>query len=181
VSLDSQFPPAAAPQEQPPVPAPQPGTSGLAIAGLIFAFVIAPIGFLLSLIAVFKTGKGKQKGRGLAIAGLIVSVLVIGGGVAIVAAVANSTVADPGCVDGKKAILDGASNVDAGSLQKTVDGLTAAAAKAKHDDVRAAMTALADDYKQLLTAMTTGNVPPGIEAKVEADANKIDDLCSIGA
>lgn len=180
MSLDEQLPhPSGQQGYHAPAP-PQRGTSGLAIAGLILAFLIAPIGFILSLIAVFKTGKGRSKGRGLAVAGLIVSTLIIAGSTTAVILAANSTVADPGCVAGKAAILAGANNVDANSLKTTVDDLKAAAAKAENDDVRAAMTALADDYSQLLDAMTTGNIPDGLQTKITADAATIDSLCTIG-
>jgi hypothetical protein len=182
VSLDAQLPPPGQPQYQTPPPPPQPqGTSGLAIAGLILAFVVAPVGFILSLIAVFKTGAGKAKGRGLAIAGLIVSVLVMGAGIALIVVAANSTVADPGCVKGKSAILAGANDINPTTLQKTADDLKAAAAEAKHDDVRAALTALADDYSQLVNAMKTGNMPDGLEDKVNKDGEAIDSLCTISA
>jgi len=184
MSLDSQpQPPFDQPGFQTPPPAPQPpqrGTSGLAVAGLILAFLIAPLGFILSLIAVFKTGAGRAKGRGLAIAGLIVSVLVIAGGIAIVATAANSTVADPGCSAAKDAIFKSQNTVDAASLQTAVDELNAAAAKAKHDNVRAAVKAVAGDYGQLLNAVKTGKVPDGITTKVTADAATLDSLCTIG-
>ena len=173
--------PQVQPTYQTPPPAPQQKTSGLAIAGLILAFLVAPVGFIISLIAVFKTGAGRAKGRGLAIAGVIVSLLIIGGAITAGVLVANSTVLDPGCVDGKAAVLDSANSADPSSLQTTVDKLNAAAAKAKNDDVRAATKALADDYTQLLSATKTGNVPPGIEAKIEADATKFDSLCSVGS
>jgi hypothetical protein len=179
VSLDEHLTPG---QENFQAPAAPRSTSGLAIAGLIFAFLIAPVGLILSLIAIFKTGPApRKKGRGLAIAGLIISLLAIGGGVAAVFAVTSSTVADAGCIDGKKAILDGSEKIDAASLQKTVDGLNAAAAKSKHADVSAAMTALSGDYTQLINAMKTGKVPAGLEDKITTDAKKIDSLCSIGA
>jgi len=181
MSLDEQPPHPYGQQGYPPPAPPQRGTSGLAIAGLILAFLMAPIGFILSLIAVFKTGRGRSKGRGLAVAGLIVSVLIIAGGTTVAVLVANSTVADPGCVDGKAAILNSASNVDPTSLKTTIDELNAAAAKAEHDNVRAAMKALADDYSQMREAMTTGKIPAGLQEKVTADANAIDVLCTIGA
>ena len=94
--------------------------------------------------------------------------------------VANSTLADPGCVAGEAAILGSANTADPTSLQATIDGLTAAAAKAEHDDVRAATEALADDYTQLLKATQTGEAPVGIYDKVAADAATFDSLCSIG-
>lgn len=181
MSLDEQLPPPPGHQGFPPPQPPQQGTSGLAIAGLILAFLVAPIGFILSLIAIFKTGAGKAKGRGLAIAGLIVSVLVIGGFTAIVVAAANSTVADPGCTSGKQAILDNASNTDPTNLQPVIDQLNAAAAKAKHADVRNAMKAIADDYTQVQNGTKTGQMPPGILDKIKTDAQKVDDLCTVGS
>lgn len=179
MSLDEQLPPGQ--QGFPPPQPAQQGTSGLAVAGLILAFLLAPIGFILSLIAIFKTGAGKAKGRGLAIAGVIVSVVVIGGSTALVLAAANSTVADPGCTAGKEAILNSANNADPSNLQTVIDELNAAAAKAKHDDVRDAMKAIADDYTQVQNGTKTGQMPAGILDKVKADAQKVDDLCTIGS
>jgi hypothetical protein len=183
VSLDEQLPPPGQPgQPGYPVapPAPQ-RTSGLAITGFILAFLLPLIGFILSLIAVFQTGAGKAKGRGLAIAGIIISVVIMAGAIAAVVAFSTSTVADPGCTAAKSAILDNAKNVTPDTLKTTRDSLNSAAAKAKHDDVRNATKALADDYDKLLTGMTSGNIPAGIQDKITADANKFDSLCSIGS
>jgi hypothetical protein len=177
MSLD-QHPPQQT-HEAPPQP--QQGTSGLAVAGLILAFLLAPIGFILSLIAIFKTGPGRSKGRGLAIAGLIVSLLAIGGAVTAGLVIANSTVADPGCTDGKSAIFDSAGSSDPASLQPMIDKLNAAAGKAKHDDVKAATKALADDYTALLKGAKAGKEPAGIQQKIEADAAKFDSLCTVGS
>jgi len=180
MSLDEQRPQPYDQQGYQAPPPPPPGTSGLAIAGLILAFLMAPIGFILSLIAVFKTGKGRSKGRGLAVAGLIISTLIIGGATTAVVLAANSTVADPGCVDGKAAIISGGASADPASLKTTIDGLNAAAAKAKHDDVRAAMKALADDYAQMRDGIATGKLPAGLKEKIDADGATIDSLCTIG-
>jgi hypothetical protein len=190
VSLNEQVPPPPPgqpqyPNFQAPPPPPQQGTSGLAIAGLIFAFVAPLIGFILSLIAIFKTGPGKAKGRGLAVAGTIIGGLFTIGIIGIIVAaglfVSNSTVADPGCVAGKAAIIKGAEKVDAASLQTTVDELKAAAGKAKHDEVRDAMNTMADDYSQLLNAIKTGDMPDNLESKITTDVNKVDSLCTIGS
>jgi hypothetical protein len=186
VSLDSQLPPP--PPGQPayptqPPPAPE-KTSGLAIAGLIFAFLIAPLGFVLSLIAIAKTGAGKAKGRGLAIAGTIISVLAMIGWallITLVFAVSNSKVLDKGCTDGKDAILKSSSTVNATTVQATIDGLTKAGNDSKHDDVKAVTLALAEDYKALLKAIQTGDAPADLQAKITADANKFDSLCTINA
>lgn len=179
MSLSEQTPPPAAEAVSPPV-APRP-TSVLAILGLVFAFVFAPVGLVLSLIAIFKTGAGKAKGRGLAIAGVIISVLAIGAVVTVFALVSQSTALDPGCTDGKQAIFDSGASTDPAGLQTTVDSLRAAAAKSGDDDVRAAMNALADDYAQLATGIESGTMPEGLDAKIDADAARIDELCTPGA
>jgi hypothetical protein len=180
MSIDQQYPPPPGQPGYPPAPPQQQrGFSGLAITGFILAFLIAPIGFILSLIAIFLTGAAKARGRGLAIAGVIISLIIMGGGIAIGVALSKSTVADPGCVSGKQAILNAPKDPDQNSLQKMIDDLNAASAKAKHDDVRNAMKALADDYSSLLSGIKSGNIPAGIVDKVSVDAQKIDDLCTI--
>ena len=162
-----------------PVPAKR-GTSGLAVAGLVFAFVGPPVGFILSLIAVFRTGAGKAAGRGLAITGLVISLLIMSGAIVAVVTLSNSTLADPGCTTGKNAILTNAGGVDdPKALQSMIDGLNKAATEAKHDNVRDAMKALADDYAALQKGVSTGELPPDIMTKVTADAQKIDELCSV--
>jgi phosphotransferase system glucose/maltose/N-acetylglucosamine-specific IIC component len=180
MSVDQQFPPPPGQPGYPPAPPQQQrGTSGLAITGFILAFLIAPVGFILSLIAIFQTGAAKAKGRGLAIAGVIISLVIMVGIGSIIYAISRSTVADPGCVAGKEAILSAPKEPDQKALQGMVDDLNAAAAKAKHDDVRNAMKALADDYTSLLNGIKSGKVPPGIIDKVGTDGQKIDDLCTI--
>ncbi|MFG1603736.1 DUF4190 domain-containing protein [Actinoplanes sp. NPDC049265] len=174
MSLDEHAPP----HQSPP---PQPGTSGLAVAGLILAFLLAPIGFILSLIAIFKTGPGRRKGRGLAVAGLVISLLAIGGAVTAGLVIANSTVADPGCTEAKAAILDSPSAADPASLQATVDKLNAAAGKAKHDDVKVATKAVADDYAKMVEGVKAGKLPDGINEKLQADAEAFDKLCTVGS
>jgi low affinity Fe/Cu permease len=189
VSINEQLPPQPGQNidfgTPPPPMIPQPQErSGLAVAGFILAFVISPLGFVLSLIAIFKTGAGKAAGRGLAVAGTIIGLLgsiVWAVVIAAVFFVANSTVADPGCIEGKAAIINNSANVDAASLQKTIDQLNAAAAKAKHDDVRNAMKAMANDYSQMLTAVKTGNMPPNLMDQITKDGNKLDSLCTIGS
>ena len=188
VSINEQLPPQPGQNfnygAPPPPMAPQPqGRSGLALAGFILAFFVSPLGFILSLIAIFKTGAGKAAGRGLAVAGTIIGLLgsiVWAIVIATVFFVANSTVADPGCIDGKAAVINNGSNVDAASLQKTVDKLNAAAAKTKHDDVKAAVQAISKDYSQMLTAVKTGNVPPGLVDQLTKDGEKLDSLCTLG-
>ena len=70
--------------------------NGFAVAGLILFFTVV-LGLIFSILGLVKSGKVGGKGRGLAIAGLILSILAgVGYGVGIAAA-AKSTVFDPGC------------------------------------------------------------------------------------
>ena len=55
-------------------------------------------------------------------------------------------------------------------LKSAMDGLNAAAAKAKDAKVRAAMSALADDYRQILDAVAAGQLAPtGLDDKLGKD------------
>jgi hypothetical protein len=173
----------------PDVP-PQPNrrTNGLTIAGIILAFVAAPIGLVLSIVGLVQAGRRGQKGKGLAIAGIVISLLVMTGGAVAIAAASKTVakLADPGCTTGKAAILDNApkiSNPDTieDGLQATITGLNSAAGKATHADVRNAMTTLSADYTTLLDSIKTGTVPDdALQAKVETDGKKVDSLCTIG-
>lgn len=82
--MSTPYPPAThpAPHEQPhqpphfvqPPPAPL-GTDPVSVLGLVFAFLFWPLGLVLSLVGLSRTGRGKRPGRGLAVAGTIVSAL----------------------------------------------------------------------------------------------------------
>lgn len=55
---------------------PQPNkTNGMAIAGLVLAFIIPLLGFILSIISLGQIKKRGEGGRGLAIAGIVISSL----------------------------------------------------------------------------------------------------------
>ncbi|WP_179470679.1 peptidylprolyl isomerase [Mycolicibacterium vinylchloridicum] len=58
-----------------PYPAPPP-TNGMAIASLICAFLFAPLGIVFGHISLSQIKKSGEEGRGLAIAGLVISYLV---------------------------------------------------------------------------------------------------------
>ncbi|MFC3687491.1 hypothetical protein [Aquipuribacter hungaricus] len=65
-----------------------PSTDVVSVVGLVLAFLLAPVGLVLSIVGLVRTAGGKRKGRGLAVAGLVVSVLLtVLGTVAVVAAV----------------------------------------------------------------------------------------------
>jgi hypothetical protein len=66
-------------------------------------------------------------------------------------------------------------------LGSTVDKLNAAAAKSNSDDVRQALTALANDYDSIVKAIDKKQNPPAdLEQKVTEHGNALDALCTIG-
>jgi hypothetical protein len=181
-------PPYGQPPQQPATPS---GTNSFALAGLICSIIAWPLGLVFSIIGLVQTRKSGQNGKGLAISGLVISmifalILAAAVVVAVFSADKVTRLADPGCTTGKSAVLDNQSKVSnpdtiKDGLTATIAGLNSAAAKAKHDDVRNAMKALADDYSQMLNAINTAT-PPSSELtdKIVKDGEKVDSLCSIG-
>ena len=172
---------------------PQPlGFSGLAISA-ICTFWLPLVGLVLSIVAVVKTGADKKRGRALAIVALVLSVLVSIGYGLVGAAIASKTSAiDPGCVNGKTAIIDGSKKLDgdqgSGSpevvktdLQSIIDKLDKAVADSHRSDVKSAMQAMSGDYTALLQGINDGNLDPNLQNKISADAGQVDHLCTIGS
>jgi len=48
----------------------------VSVLGLVFAVLLAPVGLVLSIVGIARTRDGRRKGRGFAIAGIIVSVVL---------------------------------------------------------------------------------------------------------
>ena len=69
-------------------PQPTAGTNGLAIASLVLAFFCSLAGLICGIIALNQIRERQQEGRGLAIAGIVISCLSIVGGIAWVVATA---------------------------------------------------------------------------------------------
>ena len=62
-------------QSQPMTEAPK-KTSGVCIAALIFAFLISPVGLILGIVGLATYKKNNQKGKGLAIAAILISIFL---------------------------------------------------------------------------------------------------------
>jgi hypothetical protein len=58
----------------------------LAVAGFVLAFILAPVGLVLSLVAIGRTGPGKAPGRGLAVSGAVISGFLVLVGLAVLGA-----------------------------------------------------------------------------------------------
>ncbi|MQS16586.1 DUF4190 domain-containing protein [Streptomyces kaniharaensis] len=192
------IPPSEAPQQpygapqQPygyPTPIQQPtGSNGFAIAGLVLAFFFSPLGLIFSIIGLVKS-KSAGKGKVPAIIGLIVSLLSIAVGITVFVVIGSKVVKaiDPGCTSATSTVTTysdkisaDASNPDAlkADLKNATDQLNAAAAKAGNANAKNAISALAADYQQMYTAVSTGTAPSAdLQSKLETDANKVDTAC----
>jgi hypothetical protein len=71
---------------QPPYAAPSTGTNGFAIASLVTAFLCSLLGLIFGLVALSQIKRTGQGGYGLAVAGIVISVIGMVVGVAVVAA-----------------------------------------------------------------------------------------------
>ena len=56
---------------------PAKASNGIAVAGFVLAFLFAPLGLILSLVGLQKAKQLGGEGQGLAIAGLVISILAI--------------------------------------------------------------------------------------------------------
>jgi hypothetical protein len=189
VSIPPQQP-YGAPQQPYGYPAPQQptGSNGFAVAGLVLAFFFSPLGLIFSIIGLVKS-KSAGKGKVPAIIGLIVSLLSMAIGIAVFVVVGSKVVKaiDPGCTSATTTVTSYSDKIsaDAGNptalkadLKGASDELNAAAAKAGNADAKKAISALASDYQQMYTAVSTGTPPnPDLQTKIETDANKVDSAC----
>jgi uncharacterized membrane protein YdfJ with MMPL/SSD domain len=164
--------------------------SGLPLAGLVLAIFIFPVGLIFSLVALVQTIRLNQKGKLLATLGIVIALAELAVLVVVVMTVGQnvSTIVDPGCTQGKEVILADGDLGDSddpevvlATIGTVVTGLDEAAAKANHDDVRAALQALSADYKEYGEALERGSFPSSdLLTRLVDDANAIDELCTIG-
>ena len=155
---------------------PQKQSNGLAIAGLILAILVWPVGLILSIIALVKSKGLGGAGKTPAIIGLIISLILGAGTVALVAVAAKSTAADPGCISAESSINDltpkltadeSKLSADSGNSTATQADLTTLIADmqsvktdldnaeglATHDSVKAAIGKMDTDLGTFLTGM----------------------------
>lgn len=63
-----------------------PGTDVMAVLGLVFAFVVPPLGIVFSALGLRRTRRDGTRGRGMAVAGLVLSLVFVLGTVLILRA-----------------------------------------------------------------------------------------------
>lgn len=178
-----------------PYSTPQKQGNGFSVAGVCLS-ILPLLGLIFSIIGLVKSGARNGAGRVLAIVGIVLSLVFIGGwyaaGQAISHSVANA-ISDPGCqsaqrsfqtIDAKlaqddKAISKDASNqsamkTDLGNLsnhlQTLVSDLNAAQAQSPHQQVKDAIGKVSGDMNGMLSALQA------VQKGDFSQANKIDSL-----
>jgi hypothetical protein len=212
VSQQNQFPPPAQPYGQSggyPEPGYQPQrTNTMAVLGLVFAFVFSPLGVVFSAIGLKQVKERREGGRGLALAGLILSIVFIVLGVIlaiVLVAVADKVVEettqaeaaapapdeDPtgvvaACgiivpaVVGLESNLAGATTPEDYAAVMNVMRMTmeSAAAGTTDPEFIAHVQTLSAHFQESVDAVTNGEDPSYLEAALTADGTTIDNDCA---
>jgi hypothetical protein len=185
-------------QPEPPYGPPPPKQgNGFAIAGIILAIFAPLLGLIFSIIGLNKSKARAGAGRALSIAGIIVSVIVMAGGGALVAVLANSTAADPGCVSAESASrqMQSTLSADAAAMNRDQNSssalqadlqhflndmqalqgrMTAADAQAQHQSVKAQISAVISDmgtFDSSLQGIAQGNT--SLVSQMQTSGNKL--------
>jgi hypothetical protein len=155
--------------------APPDQKNGFAVAGFILS-LLPLLGIIFSILGLVRAGKVAGKGKGLAIAGIVLSLVFAGGYTAALVAVGNSTALDPGCTsaeasfrsmlgklqtDESKLTADSSDNTAmqadlttfTGDIQSIKTSLDSSLAQAKHQSVKDKIQAMDTDVNTVLTGL----------------------------
>jgi len=174
---------------------PQQQSNGFAIAGFILS-LLPLFGLIFSIIGLVRSGKVGGKGRGLSIAGIILSIaLGIGYSVGIAHLANSATALDPGCTSAENRfstldtqVQSDASNPDAllNDLDSMQQALQSAANQAVHASVKSKLQAASSDLSATITDLKavqggTSTDTTKLETDLqqfETDGTALDTLCS---
>ena len=171
-----QYPASGGPGWQYPGGVPVKQGNGFAVAAIILAILLWPLGLIFSIIGLVKSRSRAGAGKVLSIVALVVSIIV--GALSITGAVliSKSTAADPGCISAEleahqvvskmqsdtQAMTRDKNNSTAekadlakftGDLQSFVTQLNAAKAEAVHQSVKDRIGKMSSDLNGMATAM----------------------------
>jgi len=156
---------------------PEKQSNGFAIAGFILSLTVV-LGLVFSIIGLTRSGKVGGKGRGLSIAGIILSVAIgIGYGVGIAHVAKTATALDPGCTSAENRfsaldnqVTSDASNMDAllNDLDSMQQALQSSAGQAVHASVKSKLQAASTDLAATITDLK------GIQAGTSTDTTKLE-------
>jgi hypothetical protein len=160
-----------------PMPPQQEQKNGFSVAGLILS-ILPLLGIIFSILGLTRAAKIGGKGRGLAIAGLVLSLAFAGGYSALLIAASHSTALDPGCTSAEASFRSMLSKIqadesklsadesssdqtamqqDLGAFTNDVQGiktaLDSALGQAQHQSVKDKIQAMDTDINTVLTGL----------------------------
>lgn len=153
---------------------PQPGpqkTNTMAILGLVFAFVFSPLGVVFSAIGLKQVKERREGGRGLALAGLILSIafILIGILIAVLAATVFAAAVDK-AAEAQDAVSASDSPADSGAPAEDTDGVIAAC-----EVIVPAVVNLESDLSTVQTPEEYATVMTGLRTTLETAAAQTTD------
>lgn len=183
------------PGGQYPPHGPEKRGNGFAVAGIILAVLLAPLGLIFAIVGLVKSGARGGDGKVLSIVAIVVSLIVGVGATAGIVAIGNSTAADPGCIAAESSArgLDSTLNADDAAISKDqsnaaaektdlkkfgnhlqtfIAQLNAAKAEAQHQSVKDKIGQMSGDLSGMLTGLQA------IEKGNTSQASKTDSYAS---
>jgi vacuolar-type H+-ATPase subunit H len=187
--------------QYPPPYGPQKRGNGFAIAGIILAILLWPLGLIFAIIGLVKSRARAGAGKVLSIVAIVVGVVVGAVSISLVAIAGNSTAADPGCISAENSFQsmmnkissdDSAMSADANNpakeradikgfttdAQTLVAKLNAAEAEATHQSVKSAVGKASSDMSAMLSALQA--VENGHTSQISVLDNKANSLSGDG-
>jgi hypothetical protein len=178
----------------------------MAILGLVFAFVFSPLGIVFSAIGLKQIKQRREGGRGLALAGLIISIisLVLGILFLVLAATVFSSAVEQAAQDSATVSGDDPDGVvaacetivpallsmesDLATVQTPEDytavitdlrtTMESAAAQTTDPTFVQHVQKLSGDFQQAAETVSAGEDPSSLESTFTADGTQIDDDCA---
>jgi hypothetical protein len=183
-----------------------PKTNTMAILGLVFAFVFSPLGVVFSAIGLKQVKERREGGRGLALAGLIISIISIVLGILLIVLFATvlAPAVEKAAQSESAASADDANGVvaacqvivpavvklqsDLSTVETPEDyasvmgsmrtTIEAAAGQSTDQSFVTHVQALSDDFQKAIDAVNAGQDPSSLEDVLNADGSQIDSDCS---
>jgi hypothetical protein len=108
--------------------------NGFAVAGIVLAVLVWPLGLIFSIIGLVKSKARYGAGKALSIVGIVVSLVVGAAVIGLVVVAANSTAADPACISAESDFSSMLStfNADDNAMSRDASNTTAERADIRH-------------------------------------------------
>jgi hypothetical protein len=164
-------PPGYSPDQQPAYGQPgyqAPKTNTMAILGLVFAFVFSPLGVVFSAIGLKQIKERREGGRGLALAGLIISIISIVLGILLI--VLFATVLAPAVEKAAQSESAASASSAAGASSDDANGVVAAC-----QVIVPAVVDLQSDLSTVETPEDYASVMGSLRTTIEAAAGQTTD------